>query len=45
LFSIQVIGIEIGKSPITEDQYVDPKTLLRILKEVKVLSANREEIQ
>jgi len=25
LFSIQVIGVEIGKSPILEDKYVDPE--------------------
>lgn len=36
LFSIQVIGIEIGKSPITEDQYVNPDRIFRILKEIKL---------
>lgn len=41
LFSIQVIGVEIGKSPILEDQYVDPAIILKILKEVKVFSASR----
>jgi len=41
LFSIQVIGIEIGKSPINEDQYIDPEMILRILKEVKVFSLDR----
>ena len=41
LFSIQVIGIEIGKSPITEDKYVDPEMILGVLKEVKVFSMDR----
>jgi transcriptional regulator len=41
LFSIQVIGIEIGKSPITEDKYVNPEMVLDILREVKIFSADR----
>ena len=41
LFSIQVIGVEIGKSPITEDQYLDPEMILKILDEVKVFSRSR----
>ncbi len=44
LFSIQVIGIAIGESPIEKDQYVDPELILKLLKEVKVFSTNREEI-
>ncbi len=36
LFHIQVIGIVIGKSPITEDKYVDPKIIEDVLKEVKI---------
>ena len=43
LFSIQVIGIEIGKSPITEDQFVNPEMILEILREVKVFSADRRQ--
>ncbi|MBN2395426.1 MAG: transcriptional regulator [Candidatus Atribacteria bacterium] len=35
LFSIQVVGIEIGKSPIMEDKYVNPEMILEILREVK----------
>lgn len=35
LFSIQVVGIEIGKSPIIEDKYVDPRNILEILRGVK----------
>lgn len=42
LFNIQVIGIELGKSPITEDCYVNPELIEKVLKEVKVLSANEE---
>ncbi|HNR65296.1 MAG TPA: hypothetical protein PKJ95_03255, partial [Atribacterota bacterium] len=42
LFHIQVIGIEIGKSPITEDKYVDPKIIENVLKEVKIISLNEE---
>ena len=42
LFHIQVIGIEIGKSPITEDKYVDPKIIENVLKEVKIFSLNEE---
>ncbi len=41
LFSIQVIGVEIGKSPITEDQYIDPEMILGILKEVKMFSMDK----
>lgn len=40
LFHIQVIGIEIGKSPIKEDKYVSPKIIENVLKEVKILSLN-----
>lgn len=42
LFHIQVIGIEIGKSPITEDKYVDPEIIENVLKEVKIFSLNEE---
>ncbi len=41
LFSIQVVGVEIGKSPITEDKYVDPETIMEILSKVKAISINR----
>ncbi len=43
LFHIQVIGIEIGKSPITEDKYVDPKIIESVLKEVKILTLSEEK--
>lgn len=43
LFSIQVIGVEIGKSPLLEDKYVDPEIVKNILNEVKVISTNRRE--
>lgn len=36
LFSIQVIGVEIGKSPIKEDKYIDPEMVLEILRAVKI---------
>lgn len=36
LFSIQVIGIEMGKSPLKSDQYVNPDSIIKILKQVKV---------
>lgn len=39
LFNIQVIGIEIGKSPITEDKQVDIKKIRDVLKEVKVIKS------
>ena len=42
LFHIQVIGIEIGKSPIREDRYVYPEVIENVLKEVKILSLNEE---
>jgi transcriptional regulator with XRE-family HTH domain len=42
LFHIQVIGIEIGKSPITEDQYINPEIIKNVLKEVKILTLNEE---
>ncbi|MFW6149080.1 MAG: helix-turn-helix domain-containing protein [Atribacterota bacterium] len=45
LFSIQVIGVVIGESPITEDKYVDPEMILEILKEVKVFSIDRRRDQ
>jgi len=41
LFSIQVIGVEIGKSPITEDRYVDPELISKILKEAKIFSSKK----
>jgi transcriptional regulator with XRE-family HTH domain len=41
LFSIQVIGIEIGESPITEDQYVKPEVLKNIFKEIKIFPTDR----
>jgi len=41
LFSIQVIGVEIGNSPITEDQYVDPERIENILNEVKIFPVNK----
>jgi len=41
LFSIQVIGVEIGKSPILEDKYIAPEIIKNILREVKVISADR----
>ncbi len=37
IFSIQVIGIEIGDSPILEDKYVDVEMISNILKEIKTL--------
>ncbi len=42
LFSVQVIGIELGKSPIIEDQYVNPELIEKVLKEVKMISLNEE---
>lgn len=41
LFSIQVVGVEIGKSPITEDKYIDPEIIMEILNKVKAFSVNR----
>lgn len=41
LFSIQVVGVEIGKSPITEDKYIDPEMIIKILNEIKAFSTNR----
>ena len=35
IFSIQVIGIIIGHSPIKESKYVNPKKIIEIVKEVK----------
>jgi len=41
LFSIQVVGVEIGKSPIIEDKYIDPEMIVKILNEVKAFSTDR----
>ncbi len=41
LFSIQVVGVEIGKSPIIEDKYIDPEMIIKILNEVKAFSTDR----
>ncbi len=38
LFSIQVIGIELGKSPITVDKYIDPGLIEKVLREGKMIS-------
>ncbi len=35
IFSVQVIGIIIGHSPIKESKYVNPKKIIEIVKEVK----------
>jgi len=35
IFSVQVIGIIIGHSPIKESQYVNPKEIMEIVKQVK----------
>lgn len=42
LFNIQVIGIEIGQSPITEDQYVNPQIIEEVMKEIKIFSYQKE---
>ncbi len=42
LFNIQVIGIEIGQSPITEDQYINPEIIENVLKEIKIFSSHEE---
>ncbi len=42
LFNIQVIGIVIGESPITEDKYIDIKIIKDVLKEVKVFTSDME---
>jgi hypothetical protein len=35
IFSVQVIGIVIGHSPIKESKYVDPKEIIEIVKQAK----------
>jgi transcriptional regulator with XRE-family HTH domain len=35
IFSVQVIGIVIGHSPIKESQYVNPEKIIEIVKQVK----------
>lgn len=36
IFSVQVIGIVIGSSPIQESKYVDPEKINKIIKQLKV---------
>jgi hypothetical protein len=35
IFSVQVIGIVIGHSPIKESKYVNPKEIIEIVKQAK----------
>jgi hypothetical protein len=35
IFSVQVIGIVIGHSPISESKYVNPKEIIEIVKQAK----------
>ena len=35
IFSVQVIGMTIGHSPIKESKYVNPERIIEIVKQVK----------